>query len=413
MFRALFVALLTCLALPAFATASKAQTEQQLEAARKEVQELKKLLEQLQREKSQVQQQLRQTETEAGDLEKQIRVLRRETSETQHQLDDLERQKKKIDEARRQQQRLISQHARAVYQSGGSEPLKLLLNQQDPASLSRTLTHYQYLNRARLEQLADYARSREQLTAVEREQVARRDTLARQQQALSERQARLTEVRKERQEVLARLNRDSSDRSTRLQERQREQAELQQVLKTIEETLARQAREREAEAARQRRLAEQRRQVPEDEAPWLSNAAMRYYGGPFAEAQGKLPWPVEGRLIARFGAPRGEDSRTTWDGVLIGAKAGQPVRAVHGGKVVFAEWLRGAGLLLILDHGGGYLSLYGHNQSLLKAVGDVVSAGDTIATVGSSGGQNVPALYFAIRQQGRPSDPAQWCRAQG
>src|SRR5690606_16322345 len=115
----------------------------------------------------------------------------------------------------------------------------------------------------------------------------------------------------------------------------------------------------------------------------------------------------------RFGAPRGEDGRTTWDGVLIGATTGQPVRAVHGGKVVFAEWLRGAGLLLILDHGGGYLSLYGHNQSLLTEAGDIVAAGDTIATVCSSGGQSVPALYFAIRQQGRPSDPAQWCRTQG
>ena len=412
MFRALLLTVLTCLALPAGAD-SKAQTEQQLEAARKEVLELKQMLERLQREKSQVQQQLRQTETEAGELEKQIRDLRRDAGDNQKQLDDLERQKKKIDESRREQQRLIGQQARAVYQSGGAEPLKLLLNQQDPAAFSRTLTYYEYLNRARLEQLADYARSQEQLSELERQRTARRDALARQQQTLAERQARLAEVRKQRQQVLARLNRDSSDRSTRLQERQREQAELQQVLKTIEETLARQAREREAEAARQRQLAEQRRLAPEDEAPWLSNTAARYYGGPFDKARGKLPWPVQGRLIARFGAQRGEDSRTTWDGVLIGAGAGQPVRAVHGGKVVFAEWLRGAGLLLILDHGGGYLSLYGHNQALLKEAGDIVAAGDTIATVGSSGGQSVPALYFAIRQQGRPSDPTQWCRAQG
>lgn len=409
MFRALFVALLTCVALPSIAADSKAQTEQQLEAARKEVQELKKLLEQLQREKSQVQQQLRQTETEAGELEKQIRELRREAGETQKQLDDLERQKKKIDEARREQHRLIGQQARAVYQSGGAEPLKLLLNQEDPARFARTLTHYEYLNRARLEQLAEYARTREQLSDLERQQNARREALARQQQNLAQRQARLAEVRKERQQVLARLESTRSDRASRLHERQREQAELEQILKTIEETLARQARE----AERQRQLAEQQRQAPADEAPWLSNNAARHYGGPFDQARGKLPWPVEGRLIARFGAPRGEDGRTTWDGVLIGATTGQPVRAVHGGKVVFAEWLRGAGLLLILDHGGGYLSLYGHNQSLLKEAGDIVAAGDTIATVGSSGGQSVPALYFAIRQQGRPSDPAQWCRTQG
>jgi len=98
---------------------------------------------------------------------------------------------------------------------------------------------------------------------------------------------------------------------------------------------------------------------------------------------------------------------------LIGASAGSQVHAVHGGRVVFADWLRGAGLLVILDHGNGYLSLYGHNQSLLKDAGDVVKAGEAIATVGNSGGQEAPALYFAIRQQGRAIDPAQWCRAQG
>lgn len=410
MFRVLALLFLTSLAAPAFAD-DKAQTEQQLEAARREVQELKKLLEQLHREKSQVQQQLRQTETETGNLEKQIRDLRREAGENQRQLDDLERQKKKIDESRREQQRLIGLQARAVYQSGGAESLKLLLNQQDPATFSRTLTYYEYLNRARLEQLADYASTREQLVELEARQQSRGEALARQQQELAQRQTRLAEVRKERQQVLARLESTRTDRASRLREREREQAELRQVLKTIEETLARQARE--AEQERQRQLAEQRRLAPDDEAPWLSNAAARYHGGPFEQTRGKLPWPVQGRMIARFGAPRGEDSRTTWDGVLIGASAGQPVRAVHGGKVVFAEWLRGAGLLLILDHGGGYLSLYGHNQSLLKQAGDIVVAGDTIATVGSSGGQSGPALYFAIRQQGRPSDPAKWCRAQG
>lgn len=117
--------------------------------------------------------------------------------------------------------------------------------------------------------------------------------------------------------------------------------------------------------------------------------------------------------MARYGSARGTDSRAKWDGVLIGAPEGATVRAVHGGRVVFADWLRGAGLLVILDHGNGYLSLYGHNQRLLKSAGDIVKAGESIATVGNSGGQDTPALYFAIRQQGRPTDPAQWCRAQG
>jgi septal ring factor EnvC (AmiA/AmiB activator) len=192
------------------------------------------------------------------------------------------------------------------------------------------------------------------------------------------------------------------------------------VLKTIEETLARQARE--AEEQRQRALAmareEQRRQQRSGSSATapsgqLVSSGGESFGGPFANAKGKLPWPVDGRLVAGYGTPRGGDARTKWDGVLIGAAIGTQVRAVHGGRVVFADWLRGAGLLVILDHGNGYLSLYGHNQSLLRDAGEIVKAGDPIATVGNSGGQESAALYFAIRQQGRPSDPAQWCRAQG
>src|SRR5690606_35869137 len=162
-----------------------------------------------------------------------------------------------------------------------------------------------------------------------------------------------------------------------LQARQQDQAELTKVLKTIEETLARQARE--AEEARKKALlaqqeAERRRQQQasanrEEEAPKKARTTLgpmvsstgASYGGAFSAARGKLPWPVNGRLLARFGDARGGDARAKWDGVMIGAAPGTQVRAVHGGRVVFADWLRGAGLLVILDHGNGYLSLYGHN----------------------------------------------------
>ena len=221
-------------------------------------------------------------------------------------------------------------------------------------------------------------------------------------------------MRKERQVALAKLNKEFSVRDQKLKTREQERAELAQVLKTIEQTLARQARE--AEAARQQALLAERevpRSNPQTSASGPLVTAGASVGGPFAQARGKLPWPVNGRLIARYGTPRGGDARTTWDGVLIDAAAGSQVRAIHGGRVVFADWLRGAGLLVILDHGNGYLSLYGHNQSLLKDAGDVVKPGEAIATVGNSGGQEDAALYFAIRQQGRAIDPAQWCRAQG
>ncbi|MGF0337373.1 murein hydrolase activator EnvC family protein [Ectopseudomonas toyotomiensis] len=415
MLRILALILLSSLIAPAIAD-QRADTQRQLEAARQDVAELKKLLEKLQQEKSGVQQQLKKTETEMGDLENQVKELQRELKGSEQEIQRLDQEKKKLQGARTEQQRLIAIQARAAYQSGRQEYVKLLLNQQNPEKFSRTLTYYDYLSQARLEQLAAFNETLRQLANVEQEIKSHQAQLQAQKAGLDERHTRLAEARKERQQALAKLNRDFATRDQRLKARQQEQAELGRVLKTIEETLARQARE--AEEARKRALAAQQaeqarpgQQPSQPSGPLVTSGAV--YGGPFASARGKLPWPVDGRLVARYGTPRGGDARTKWDGVLIGAPAGSQVRAVHGGRVVFADWLRGAGLLVILDHGNGYLSLYGHNQNLLKSAGDVVKAGDPIATVGSSGGQETSALYFAIRQNGRPSDPAQWCRAQG
>ncbi|MEG1962723.1 MAG: peptidoglycan DD-metalloendopeptidase family protein, partial [Pseudomonas sp.] len=312
---------------------------------------------------------------------------------------------------------------------GREEYLKLLLNQQNPEKFARTLTYYDYLSQARMAQLRSFNETLRQLANVEQDISLQQAQLLAQQGNLDAQRQELEKVRSERQQVLAKLNSDVKARDQKLQAREQDQADLSKVLKTIEETLARQARE--AEAARQKALlaaqeAEKQRQrdalaasstttpsKPKALAGPLVSSNGETFGGAFSSARGKLPWPVNGRLLARFGETRGGDSRAKWDGVMISASAGSQVRAVHGGRVVFADWLRGAGLLVILDHGNGYLSLYGHNQSLLKSAGDVVKAGEAISTVGDSGGQNSSGLYFAIRQQGRPSDPAQWCRAQG
>jgi septal ring factor EnvC (AmiA/AmiB activator) len=440
MLRALITLALICLLNPAFADDDRAQTQKQLDATRQDITELKKALSQLQEEKSGVQKDLRSTETQMGKLEKQVEALQKELKKSESELQRLDQEKKKLQSARVEQQRLIAIQARAAYQSGRQEYLKLLLNQQNPEKFARTLTYYDYLSQARLEQLRNFNETLRQLAGVEKDIDLQQAQLLVQKSSLDDQKAQLDTVRQERQVALAKLNQDYKARDQKLQSRQQDQADLTKVLKTIEETLARQARE--AEEARQKALlaqqeAEKRQREQEalaknrakedakdnsDEAPRrpakapgaMVSSTGQSYGGPFEQARGKLPWPVDGRLLARFGESRGDDERTKWDGVMISAAAGSQVRAVHGGRVVFADWLRGAGLLVILDHGNGYLSLYGHNQSLLKEAGDVVKAGDAISTVGNSGGgQDTPALYFAIRQQGRPSDPAQWCRTQG
>ncbi len=435
MLRALILLALTCLLGPAFAD-ERAQTQQQLDATRQDIAELKKKLGALQEEKSGVQKDLRSTETDIGKLEKQVEELQKELKKTEGELERLDTEKKTLQSARTEQQRLIAIQARSAYQNNGREEyLKLLLNQQNPEKFARTLTYYDYLSKARLEQLRSFNETLRQLANVEKDIAQQQAQLLVQQGTLDAQRQDLEKTRAERQEILARLNSNLKTNDQKLAAREQEQAELGKVLKTIEETLARQARE--AEEARQRALAEQEaekkrqreaalaaressRSTQDDEpkkplrtpGPLVSSDGA-VYGGAFSAARGKLPWPVNGRLLARFGESRGDDARAKWDGVMISASAGSQVHAVHGGRVVFADWLRGAGLLVILDHGNGYLSLYGHNQTLLKGAGDIVKAGEAISTVGNSGGQSTPALYFAIRQQGQPTDPTQWCRGQG
>ncbi|MCM2331400.1 MAG: peptidoglycan DD-metalloendopeptidase family protein [Pseudomonas sagittaria] len=424
MLRAALFALLACCLAPAIAD-ERADTQRQLEAAQRDIAELQKLLGGLQQEKSGIQKQLQGTEREMGTLQQQIDNLEQQLKDGESEIERLDEEKKKLQSQRAEQQKLIAIQLRAAHQSGGQEYLKLLLNQQQPEQFARNLTYHDYLSRARSEQLASYNDTLRQLQAIEADLATQHALLAGQQLELQDRRSALDKVRDERRAALAKLNSELGDGDRQLKSRQREQAQLAKVLKTIEETLARQARE--AEQARQ--LAERRareeterqrlaassgnseRKATANSGPLVSSNAPAF-GGPFAKARGQLPWPVDGRLLARFGTPRG-DARLKWDGVLIGAAAGTRVRAIHAGRVVFADWLRGAGMLLIVDHGGGYLSLYGHNQTLLKAAGDQVKAGEAIATVGSTGGQDTPALYFAIRQQGQPSDPLRWCRAQG
>ncbi|AEJ15430.1 MULTISPECIES: murein hydrolase activator EnvC family protein [Pseudomonas] len=433
MLRALILLALSCLLSPAFAD-ERAQTQQQLDATRQDIAELKKTLGKLQEEKAGVQKDLKATETDIGNLEKQVEALQQELKKTEGELERLDTEKKKLQSARVEQQRLIAIQARSAYQNGREEYLKLLLNQQNPEKFARTLTYYDYLSKARLEQLRTFNETLRQLANVEQEIATQQQQLLAQRADLDSRRQALETERGKRQQVLAKLNSDMKDRDQRLQSREQDQADLSKVLKTIEETLARQARE--AEEARQKALLAQQEAEKRRQQEALAAAAAREqarepveppkkarttlgpmvssdgasYGGAFSAARGKLPWPVNGRLLARFGDARGSDARAKWDGVMISANPGTQVRAVHGGRVVFADWLRGAGLLVILDHGNGYLSLYGHNQSLLKSAGDIVKAGEAISTVGDSGGQDAAGLYFAIRQQGRPTDPSQWCR---
>lgn len=397
----------------------RSATQQDIRRAQQDIAELEKLIKQIQSEKSVAQKELQSTEKDIGDLEKNIRSLESEQKKNQQEIRTFELEKNKLESRRQEQQKLVAIQSRAAYQAGQQEPLRLFFNQQQPALVSHNLTYYQYLQQARQQQINQFKATVQQLSELQAAIDQHQLELEQQKTQLQQQQEQLAGLRQQRRQQVAELNKKQQGSEQRLASRQQDQKKFNQLLAAIEQKLARQAEEERLRRERERQLALQQSQIRQQQGQAAKPASgphvssqFSHPGGNFAQARGKLPWPVDGRLLARFGSAR-NDTRSKWDGVLIQASEGHQVRAIHPGRVVFADWLRGSGLLVIVDHGDGYLSLYGHNQSLLVAAGDSIKAGQPVATVGNTGGQAQSALYFAIRKQGQATDPGQWCRTQG
>ena len=388
------IAVLLCAALASVGgsvqAADKDGTRQQLDQLKSEIGKLQATLKQIKDERSKLQGDLRRSETDISATQKKIQAIQQQLLQQQQELEKLQQQRQSLQQSKQQQQQRIARQVRAAYELGRQNQLRALLNQQDPEKIGRTLAYYDYFNRAGAEQIDAYIELISELDILQPQIEQKRVELLGVKTELDQQRQQLLSAREQRSRTLAKLNSDIQNKGDELKQRARDRAALEQVLRKIE----RDARERET----RQREAIARNQLE----PVLS-------GQPFRELRGRLPWPVAGRQENRFGTPRqGSDLR--WQGVTISAREGDPVRAIHNGRVVFADWLRGSGLLIIVDHGDGYLSLYAHNQTLTKSVGDVVKAGDAIATVGNTGGEQQAGLYFEIRHKGVPADPAAWCR---
>lgn len=271
----------------------------------------------------------------------------------------------------------LAEQVRLSYMTGRQELLKLLLSQDDAADFGRMLVYYDYLNRHRSRQIAAVDNEMTRLAELAQENEAAARTLERlraEQQAKAE---RLEQEQAKRRELVAALDSAIETSGSRIERMRAEEAELDKVMEQLSEAL--------------------------EGFPVSSDA-------PFSAQRGKLHWPVDGHLAAEFGDNRDEVGDVRWHGVLIDADAGTLVRAIYQGRVIHAQWTPGMGLLLILDHGEGYYSLYGHNAALLKEPGDWVAPGEPIAEVGDTGGQLGTGLYFGIRLNGEPVDPAAWMR---
>ncbi len=373
----LLLALLPGLAPPAPAASEEEQTRTRLRQLQEDIRRINREISSDSKRRSQLQEQLREAEVKRGRLQRQIDNVRGEIEAARRRLAELEGERDTLQRARDAQQQRIALELRAAWQLGRQGQLRVLLNQDDPQTVARAMAYYRYFFDARNTLLESYRETLARLALVQEEIGDAVDRLASRRATLEREQAALEANRREREAAVAGLNASIADKGARLAQLERDRRELEEVLRAVEEAVV-------------------ELEVPEDFQP-------------FGAAKGRMPWPVEGRRSNSFGRPRNE-GKMRWQGVTIPAKEGTRVRAIHHGRVVYADWLRGSGLLLIIDHGDGYMSLYAHNQSLLKDVGEWVTAGSPVSTVGNSGGQEQPALYFEIRHKGKPVDPTGWCR---
>lgn len=352
-----------------------ADQQAELRKLQENIQKLQKELQEVQGTRSELQQDLQKSESEIGELLKKINKMQQNIKDQNQQLDTLNKERDQLNEARRRQQDQIANQVQAVYQAGQQSQLKLLLNQESPERLTRMLGYHQWIFSAHREKLATYASTLDQLEKLEPQILQKLETLETSQQQLDRQHQQLKQQQNQRQKTLASINNSIRNKDEELRQLQEDQQRLQRLLQEVSRALG--------------------------QAPLPSGNES------FSSRKGRLPWPIQGRVASRFGSPR-IGGQMPWSGMLINANAGQAVVAVHHGRVVFADYFRGHGLLLIVDHGEGYLSLYAHNQSLFKATGDWVKAGDAVASVGNSGGREQTGLYFEIRHQGKPIDPSPW-----
>jgi septal ring factor EnvC (AmiA/AmiB activator) len=350
-------------------------TRQQLQQLKQDMTRIGQELQQDMSQRDSVQSALRQSEVSIGEIRRDIEHTRMRLRSSEVKLAELGQQRQQLLIARGEQQELIIRELQTAYQMGRQSQLKILLNQERAGTLARSMAYYDYFYQARQGHIDSYLEVLARLDEVEPEIASTLALLETNRTTLRRQEKDLVAGKAQRQLDLNRLNIRIANKDERLKKLDQDREELERLLEVIEQAIA------------------------EMELP------QEYQN--FAALKGQMPWPLAGKPSNRFGGRR-SSSKQRWQGLTIPAQEGGSVSAIHHGRVVFADWFRGSGLLLIIDHGDGFMSLYAHNQALLREVGEWVSAGSAIATAGNSGGQLDAALYFEIRQNGKPVNPSLW-----
>lgn len=354
-------------------SATEKQTEQDLNQIQKT---LKSSVDKLKTQKqkiNKIESALKESELAIAKNSKSLNELDFSIELNRSQQNQLQKQIKKLTQNKKQQQKALSSQLKSAYMTGSHDYSKLLLNQENIATFERTLTYYSYLNKARLTQLDKLKIT---LIQLEEKQNELAQTQAKLLTLLAEQKQKrksLLIAKNQRKGNLALLKKQFTNTTSSVEYLKKNEQILIETLKNLQEDIKQQ---------------------------------LTFEG--LKSTKGKLKWPSRGRLKHKFGQRK--YGKLKWKGVLINAKEGASVTTIHNGKVVFADWLKGFGWVIVIDHGKGFMSLYGHNQALLKSVGEEVSQGELIALVGQSGGQENPGLYFEIRHKGQAINPTKWCK---
>ena len=358
-------------------SAQEAEAKKKLDTVRAEIRVLTEQQRAASGERDEAARALREKDVALGTVARDVHALDERMAAQQQQVDALDAQRAKLDVKLRAQREALAGLLRSAYALGHGEELKLLLQQDDVAAVSRVLAYHRYFQRAQVAQIERLLGDLRQLADVQTAIRSATAELVATREARSAEGAKLEAERAARADLLAQVEAKLKDQGARIALLGRNESELASLIERLRDVFA---------------------DIPKQ----LTGEE------PFASQRGRLAWPLQGKVVSAFGAS--DESGRRSSGLLLAAKTGSAVHAVSHGRVAFADWLRGYGLLLIVDHGDGYLSLYGCNEALLKDVGDWVNAGETIATSGASGGQKAAGLYFELRAKGQAVDPRAWLR---
>lgn len=373
--RLVAIAFIALLCSAASAQPDGNQAQEELQAVNSAIADIESWLDEANQRQSDARSRLREAELAVSELQQSIDSVAADVEASEAELAELNSQQDFLGQQRQEQEQLLAEILRAAYITGEHNTLKLLLSGEDPTESARLLHYSSVLSQYQLQRIDEFRQTLADLKTVQEQLDSELENLQYQQQRLQEQSRQLNLARDARAEALASLNADITNRNQELEQLQIDQAELQALIEEIARAM---------EGIRSF-----------DDVP------------PFADSRGRLSSPIAGPWLSRFGSRYGGGSLVR-QGIVIGASEGSPVRAIHPGRVVFADWLRGAGLLVIIDHGDGFMSLYGRNEALSAQAGDWVDSGDILATSGRGGDGNTPGLYFEIRRNGQALDPADW-----